>query len=110
MAKWVNPDNSLPEHGKSVLVQKAGGEYLKMEYNGSVSEWWKQYILRWLDESKDNTPSFSLKQMIACWDNSMSTTIENTSYDKIDGCIDPDYSFMQKEKIEYFKKQYNIDL
>ena len=109
MAKWINPVDNLPEIGKIVLVEMTGGDYLKKEYTG-LDGWWVRNILRWLDESKDNTPSFSLKQMIACWDNSMSTTIENTSYDKIDGCIDPDYSFMQKEKIEYFKKQYNIDL
>ena len=95
MAKWINPVDNLPEIGKIVLVEMTGGDYLKKEYTG-LDGWWVRNILRWLDESKDNTPSFSIEEMKNCWQQG-----HRMGYLK-EPCVENYKSYM--------KEQYNIDL
>lgn len=54
--------------------------------------------------------TFTIEDIKLVWDKAQKITIENTSYDKIDGGIEPDYSYIEKEKYEFFKKQFGIDI
>lgn len=106
--KWVYSAERLPRHGVSTLVELRTGRYVKMEFNGCVSkDWWEINIIRWLDESE---PTFTISDLILAWAKAQEITIENTSYDVNSESVDPDYSYIEKERNDFFKKQFSVDI
>jgi hypothetical protein len=108
--KWVAINEGVPKHGKSALVENRSGQYYKMEFSGMVgTDWYERNLIRWLDE-ESNDPVFSLEDMKHSWIKSHQVTYENTSYDKIGDCLEADYSYIEKERDEWFNKKYNVEL
>ena len=87
MAKWIDIEDRLPKYGTSVLVDTRDGDYIKMEYTGSVpKEWWERNVIRWLDETN---VCFTLGDM------------EDAFFEGKNGY----YSYSN-----YMKEEYNIDI
>lgn len=94
MAKWIECWKGLPKKGPRVLVEYFSGDFEKIKYTGNLDEWWGKNIKQWLDESEDNTPTFTIKDMEAAYD----AGIEN----------EKDYWSSNFEK--FMREKYNIEL
>lgn len=112
MPNWVKTSDRLPsEDGSYFVIGKMG--------RGSISfsdGVWNKYnphfqvfveVLEWLDESE---PTFTISDLILAWTKAQEITIENTSYDVNAESVDPDYSYIEKERNDFFKKQFSVDI
>lgn len=112
--KWINCADNCPDviH-ENIIIRNAKTKgiiengYFRSYANKSKNAEWALNNFEWLDESE---LSFSISDIILTWAKAQGITIENTSYDRAEGVIDPDYSYIEKERNEFFKKQFNIDL
>lgn len=95
LARLVGSDKSFPAMFATHVIAGADGKTYKKE------------DIEWLDESE---PSFTISDIIFVWAKAQEITIENTSYDKIDGCIEVDYSYIEKERNEFFETRFGIDI
>lgn len=115
--KWIK--NKLPAN--------AGDYYCKCKVDGTVKrlivefdkngrwgeapdhDYYEDFeIIEWLAE--DHEPVFTKDDLVKCWNKSHQVTYENTSFDRNANAIEADYSLIEKERDEFFKKKYNIDL
>lgn len=111
--KWVNYSERRPPNEKRWYVFRQAGNTRSADSHwpqimGNVSDYLKlpEHKIEWLDEE---TPSFSQSDLILVWAKAQESTIENTYYDRLDECKDIDYSCIEKERNEFFEKQFNFN-
>ena len=107
--KWIKCKDRLPKNGFSVAFRLRKDIPLNVGKSTSIQAYldggWDE--IEWLDEE---SPSFSISDIILVWAKAQEVTIENTSFDLLNDSIDPDYSYIEKERNEFFIKQFGIDL
>lgn len=106
---WIKATDKYPEDWQLCRIVGTNKKFPAMFATHVIADFagktYRKDQIEWLDESEH---SFTISDIILVWAKAQEVTIENTSYDKIDGGIDPDYSFIEKERNEFFKKQFGI--
>lgn len=81
-------------------------DYVKMNGSGTLMPEMFDRI-EWLDASAE---TYNLSDLILVWHKAQEATYNNTSYVKEEEANELDYSYVEKERNQFFRNQFNITL
>lgn len=106
--KWIISNEKRPDKEGLYYAEDSNGFKCMVRFR--EGNWMSNSghpVDKWLDESG---LSFTVSDLILVWAKAQEITYDNISYDKEEEYIEQDYSMIEKERNDWFKKQFNIEL